>query len=125
MFNKGYTLLEVLFVVSTFAMLLLLFPFIRPPASLTSDTHRFLAKLEAAQLDAILNQQSNSITLSTHQVCFNDVCEALPASRTADEGEIKFNAAGNVNHAGTYCFHEGNQCRCIIIQLGSGRMALE
>ena len=88
-------------------------------------SRRFMAKLEAAQLDAILNQHSNSITLSTHQLCFNEVCEALPASRSADEGKIEFNAAGNVNHAGTYCFHEGNQCRCIVIQLGSGRMALE
>lgn len=118
-------MLEILIVVSVFALLLLIFPFIQPPASLSMDTYRFMAKLEAAQLDSILNQHHNRITLNNNRICFNEDCEELPAKRLADEGVIEFNAAGNVNHAGTYCFREGSQCRCIVIQLGSGRMSIE
>lgn len=125
MWNKGFTMLEILIVVSVFAVLLLLFPLMQPPASLSIDTHRIMMKLEAAQLDSILNQHHNTITLNNHSICFNSDCEELPARRLADEGIIEFNAAGNVNHAGTYCFREGSQCRCIVIQLGSGRMSIE
>lgn len=125
MCNKGFTMLEILIVVSVFAVLLILFPMIQPSTSLSVDTHRIMVKLEAAQLDSVLNQHPNTITLNHHSICFNDVCEELPAKRIADEGIIEFNAAGNVNRAGTYCFREGNQCRCIVIQLGSGRMSIE
>lgn len=125
MSNKGFTMIEILIVVSVFAFLLLIFPMIQPPASLSMDTHRIMVKLEAAQLDSILNQHTNTIILNNRSICFNDNCEELPAKRIADEGIIQFNAAGNVNRAGTYCFREGNQCRCIVIQLGSGRMSIE
>lgn len=125
MCNKGFTMLEILIVVSVFAVLLLLFPMIQPSASLSMDTHRIMAKLEAAQLDSVFNQHHNTITFNNHSICFNDECEELPTKRIVDEGIIEFNAAGNVNHAGTYCFREGNQCRCIVIQLGSGRMSIE
>lgn len=125
MCNKGYTLVEILFVLSVFSFLLLLFPFVKPSLTLTTDTQRLLLRLEEAQLDAVLNQQRHVITIKPFELCFDEVCEVLPSARSVDEGKIVFNAAGNVNHAGTYCFHEGNQCKCIVIQLGSGRMSLE
>lgn len=125
MCNKGFTLLEMLIELSIFSILLLLFSFTKGNGTLSVDVRRYAAKIEALQLNSILHHESNEIKLKRNEICFNDECESFPTGRSGDEGLIRFNQAGNVNQANTYCFYQGVHEQCLIIQLGGGRMRLE
>lgn len=122
--TKGFTLIEMLLVLSVLAMLLVIVPFIRPATSgaLNYQMTIFHQSLVEAQTLAMMSKKKVNIDVRRTYMEVGDHRFVFQKGVTCNPTSLHFTAQGNVNRAQTIICTSKKQSRSIVILLGSGRM---
>lgn len=122
--TKGFTLVEMLIVLSVLAMLLAIVPFVRPVSNgaLHYQMTILHQTLVEAQTLAMNSKQKVSINVKGSYMEVGDTRFAFQKGVTCNATSLHFTAQGNVNKAQTIVCTSKKQSRSLVILLGSGRM---
>lgn len=123
MSDKGFTLMEMLFVLFTISMLALLFPFVKVSKQIQFqyDVYTVKSWIQQTQLDAMRDHQRKLIVIS-NRLETPDKTLFFPSGMKCNTARVGFYENGMVEHAQTItCSCEGKQ-KQIVIELGSGCM---
>lgn len=123
--QKGFTLIETLFVLMIICILSSLCLSIYMPKKsediyLQEISHFF----QEAQLQAMTQKKTTSIKIATHELSYEidqkKVTYQLPKNTYFDEHKITYNAYGHIKNAKTLTFHGIERNYYFIFQVGSG-----
>ena len=123
--NKGFTLIEMIFVLSLMSIMMLLFVSTQSVSLLNTTMLRSKELILQAQLTAIETRQRQTVIFTLNTIEFDSETLLLPSNMVCDNKRITFNAMGNINQAQRVCCYEGSRTKCLVFQLGSGRCSLE
>lgn len=122
--NKGFTLLEMLLVLSVLAMCLLVFPLIKVPVGVAFryQIQEIQMKLLAAQQTAICEKRDVFVDFLGNVVQIDKLVIKLPKNTHCDIRKLHFTPVGNVSGANTITCTRGKAKKQLVIQVGTGRM---
>lgn len=123
--NKGFTLLEMLLVLS---MLSLFFIFHFPNYDgLTLKLYglSLIEQITHEQYQCLKGKKVTQFAFENRQFCIEDNCKAHMAGIVMDELDFHINQNGNISKAFSVCLYLNEHKGCIIAQLGSGRLRYE
>lgn len=122
--NKGYTLIEVLLVVSVLMICILVFPVVKQTMGipLQYQMQQLQLKLVWAQRTAIREKKTVYIKIQGQIVEIDTTSTKLASSITCETSHLHFTPLGNVSQAmRIHCSSNGKR-KQIVVQLGTGRM---
>ncbi len=123
MYNKGYTLIEVIFVLGIICIMTLISVYSLPDTS--NLQFRYLVSLiQKEHVDSLINHHRNEIEIYDSTVYIKDEpINIYPL--TCDPIYFHFNSKGNISRACTIYCHSNNKDYEIKLQLGSGWLTIE
>lgn len=127
MSSKGFTLIEVLLVLSVIAVLGVCLPFLKVQSSLqlSYEMKIIYHKLLYAQAQSIAKKKTISVDFQGDSYHINNDLETFSSSMHCSSIRFHFTPLGTISKAGTItCSLQGYQKK-IILQLGSGRIYVE
>lgn len=126
MCDRGFTLLETLFMCSIITFMYAFFIFKRPvtSTSLMPIVYQVKEVLLQEQLTAIRNKETRDIEISENRIETSDKSIFFPKGIWADSHAIKYFPNGNINQAKSVCFYNTKAKLCLVLQLGSGQIAI-
>lgn len=122
---KGYTLVEMLVVftmISILWVLLMFTPWQRN--TLDIELKHMKELLLQAQQTAMKNHEVMQIDFKHKQLQINDQIYEFGNGITTQNYAFFFNEFGNISKAGTLCFYQWDMKKCLVFELGSGRIAI-
>ncbi|MEF9968506.1 MAG: competence type IV pilus minor pilin ComGD [Longicatena sp.] len=124
MYNKGFSLLEMLLVLSVISILLFVFPLIAPNKGilLRYEMETIRQKLMASQDHAMLTKQNITIAFNGNVLSIQKHDYDLKYNVECHGNPFLFNEMGNVSRAQSVQCSLQNKEAKLIVQLGSGRM---
>lgn len=123
--NKGFTMIEMIFVLAILAIAMLLLVTNKKPSTLYLEMLTIQNKILDLQLKALSEKEQQVIVFDQSVIYFNEESYELTNQTICEQATITFNGLGNINHANTVCCYQGERKRCIKFQLGSGRCSIE
>lgn len=125
MSNKGFTLVESIFVLCLFCFLSLLTGIHLPQISyLDIEMQRIKELLLQSQLYAQKHKQIVAISFQDDALWINETRYAYTKGITSDSFSLRYYEDGTISQAKTICFYHQTQQKCFYIQLGSGYPAI-
>ncbi|MEG0092493.1 MAG: type II secretion system protein [Erysipelotrichaceae bacterium] len=125
-FNKGFTMIEMIIVLSIISIMLLLVPklFIYE-IPLSYQMQYLKEQLLSIQMKALLQKQRINIEIQSNGIYVHSRFQPFQGNMICEPTTLSFNQFGNVNHAQSImCYLHQNQIK-LVIQLGSGRMNVQ
>lgn len=127
MSTKGFTLIEMLLVLSIIGMLTAIFPLIRHTSSidLTYQCKEIKQRLMAMQQKAITEKRDVFVDFLGNELIMDDTIIPLHSSISCHGKQLHFTPTGSVSSAMSVTCSDGIRDMRIVIQLGTGRMHVE
>ena len=122
-FNKGYTLIEMTFVLSIISIITLLSAYSLPDTS-NLQFNYLISNIRKAHVESLIKHQKQTIEIYDSSVYINDSkINIYPLS--CEPNYFHFNNKGNISNACTIYCSSKNKNYEIKLQLGSGWMSIE
>lgn len=127
--KEGFTLIEVVFTIS---ILIVLSTFTltysissKPQISLEQQCQLIVSLLEEGKSTAILNHQQVDIVVNANTISFNYDGKEHTVTLTGDNYidqsyDFHFNRNGNISSGGKLNICNHNQCKSVVLNVGSG-----
>ena len=127
MSTKGFTLIEMLLVLSIVCMLGALFPFVRPVSAIDLDYQclEITQRLLAVQQCAMREKRDIFVDFLGNELLLDDKIIPLKPAVSCNGKQLHFTPTGTVSQAMTITCHDTLHSRRIIVQLGSGRLHVQ
>lgn len=124
MSNRGFTLIEVLVVLSVLSMLLVIFPFLHSNKriQLRFETQILYEKLLLTQGGAIAQKKLKTVDFHGNYYEIDKETFTLPTAMKCNSTPFHYTPVGSVSQALTIHCRIDTNTKDIVIQLGSGRM---
>lgn len=121
--NKGFTLIEMLLVVSVLSMLILLFPFTQHDSIyLHTQLNEIKERLLYAQSMALKTKKKVEVTIHGSSIQVSGSNFHLRKGMSCQGNNFYYNDKGNVSNAQTITCSIKDKTGSIVIQLGSGQL---
>lgn len=122
--NKGFTLLEILLVLSVLTICILVFSFVKPNVSIVFryQIQDIQMKLLTAQQTAINEKRKIFVDFLGNTIRIDNKIIKLPNNTHCDIANLHFTSLGNVSGANTITCKQGKSIKQLVIQVGTGRM---
>lgn len=125
--SKGFTIVEMLLVLSVISITMLIIPSYQFYGSMQGkyDMLRMKNKLETIQLQAISTKEKIGVEIRDNYLYAQQEKTLISSHCYVSDDHITFNGLGNVNQANTLQMKCFNKTYKLVILLGSGRMYVE
>lgn len=123
MSNKGFTLVEMMLVLSLIILLTALFPMLHMPDGviLSYQMNILQQQLVDTQHTSMTQKRSVSVDFHGNEYRIDGYTHTLPQRMQCSGTDIHFNEMGNVSNAVTIHCHIDAHEKSLVIELGSGR----
>lgn len=120
---KGFTLVEMIFVLFVISMCMLFTPVIvKNHSFLKWDAYRIKEIISEAKMVSISNKTTQYVNVHTNYIEYNGKHHMLSKGVTCDTQKIYFNSSGNVNHGATISCAYLDEVKDIVITIGNSNV---
>ena len=119
--NKGFTMIETLFVLFIITMLLTLTLTLHiPKKNIDTQIQEIKAFLNSAKIQAMVTKDSMKVTFTRDKITYDDQQYVLSEDSYFDSYEMTFNENGNIKTAKSLTYHTPKKDYTFVYQVGSG-----
>lgn len=119
--NKGFTMIETLFVLFIITMLLsLTFSLHIPKKNVDTQIQEIKAFLNSAKIQAMVTKDIVKVTFTRNKITYDNQQYVLSDDSYFDSYEMTFNENGNIKTAKSLTYHTPKKDYTFVYQVGSG-----
>lgn len=128
--NKGFTLIETLFVLLIICILSTISMTVVIPQQSDESTMTEISQFfYQAQLHSIVHKETTNVDISSHKINIHSYNLSkeyhLPQNTSLQNHQFSFNSLGHISKAKTITFHGKKQDYHFVFQIGSGSFYVE
>lgn len=119
--NKGFTLVETLFVLIIICILMSVGMLLKiPRVSNNVEISNIVSFLNQAKLQAIVTKENTTISFHHNSITYDNHTYPLLDNYYFDEYQLSYNKMGHINKPKTVVLHTDNQDYSFVYQIGCG-----
>lgn len=121
--TKGFTLIEMIFVLCIVGILIVMSPTYTNISKYILKNQMYVIKeiLLQEQWTALQKKEERLIVIQHNKIQYNDMIYSFPQGVTCNNYQITFNGLGNIKQGGSFECHYQKNTSTIVMLLGNGK----